>query len=215
MTTSTLERADEKVAAELALDGIISAYLYYLEYDGGTTVRNQAIYEFYDRPDAVVDKENLILQLVTNAHVGGDDPIPYTENPAMVMMRRKSYLIVAAANAADIDSSNPIQFVCQDAAGNQNDGSHTFQDVRFSTITFGPNGADRLQIVACENLMQSMAGGGNLAAKEWEDFQFALQFDGVQATLLTFDSGGTNMGPPVPPPTFRAPALRTRLNALS
>jgi hypothetical protein len=211
MATDLRERADEasKVdALDPELDGIISAYLYYLEYDGGTTVVRQAIYEFYDHPGAVIDKDNLVLQLATNAHVGGNEPIPYTMNPQYFMMRRKSYLIIVAANAADIDRVNPIEFVGVDSDGNLNDGRHTFHDIRYGTIEFGQDPADRLQIVTCENHMQSKANRTNLLPKEWEDFTFTLQFDGIRAARFGPDSGGTNMGPPVPPPAFFAALLK-------
>ncbi|HEY5713270.1 MAG TPA: hypothetical protein VIT38_15350 [Allosphingosinicella sp.] len=203
MTTDTLERTDEvpKLAtSDLELEGIISAYLYYLDFGGGSTVVSEAIYEYYDRPGATVNRDNLVLQLATNAHTGGDDPIPYTTNHQYFMMRRKSWLIIVAANAPDIDDVNSIEFVGVDSQGRHNDGRHTFLNINYSAITFG---ATRLQIVTCENHMQSKANRRNLDPREWEDFQFTLQFDGAAARLLGPDSGGTNMGPPVPPPAFR------------
>jgi hypothetical protein len=203
MTTDTLERTDNapKIAArDLETDGIISAYLYYLDFNGGTEVAGETIYEFYDHPDAVIDKDRLALQLIANAHTGGNSPPPCSFNHLEVMLRRKSYLIIVAANAPAINQNNPITFSVKNVDGDTNNGNHTFERVIYYPLSLGPTQADNLQIITCENKMQSMENGGNLGRKEWEDFEFTLQFEGVAPLQLEYDSGGTNMGPPVPPP---------------
>jgi hypothetical protein len=81
--------------------------------------------------------------------------------------------------------------------------NHAFFDGReFPVIA----GTDRLSATACINHLYANEHQDDLAVLgDYQEFDIRLHYDrvrspGVTDDPLEFDSGGTNMGPPVPPP---------------
>jgi hypothetical protein len=85
--------------------------------------------------------------------------------------------------------------------------NHAFFDGREFPVTAG---ADRLSATACINHLYANEHRDDLAVPgDYQDFAIRLYYQPVSGVRVTdppleFDSGGTNMGPPVPPPV--APA---------
>lgn len=181
---------------EIDDDGIYALYLYYFSLAG--TVK---IYETWD-PANVLDPEVAIKALATNAAKNGNNPSFYTNDPSKMMMRRRSY-VAFAVHESDFDSGAATDL---DIEGwNHSDkpikSDHTFanpKSLRISTDTQPPV---PLLVVYCENWMISSKTQKKLKYKEGERFSFHLPFKPkAKKALRGPDSGGTNMGPPVPPP---------------
>lgn len=183
-------------------DRIYAVYLYYFESPGSVK-----IYEWWDPGNALDTPKKVrdrIETLVKNASGTKNYPPYYTNDPDIMMMRRRSYLAFSV-KSSDYDDGIPSYM---SVSGKNNFGekipsTHTFQEFDGFTVV---DGVKKHYVVYCKNLMASYFGG-KLRPKEAEEFRFRLPFTNRRSGgTREPDSGGTNMGPPVPPPERRKKA---------
>jgi hypothetical protein len=177
-------------------DTIHAAYVLYLDFSTGSPQPARRAYEYYDIGNSIGDVDACMMALAKNALDHGDNPRPYTRDFKYFVMNRVSYVFVVV-HGAKIDISDAKIFEGKDKNNTINDGTHTFLYQGYKEIDLG-DGRD-LDVVYYVNSMTAYAGKKRLKAKEWEDFRLKLKLHGGRE-ILGDDSGGTNMGPPVPPP---------------
>jgi hypothetical protein len=210
MKTTTPTKS-EKASLVNAGSGFYAVYLYYFTKDG-----KFRIYEWWDPEDDIDDQNDAkfrIMTLIGNAYYDKTDPDFYTDNYNFMIMRRKSYLVFAASVEYWKTSFNTIEASGKNQVGSDIDGYHTFYSSRPLADPSGKH-----LIFYCENHMMSSIpdasspNGAKLRNKEFETFTFKMLFaPRAEAVILTDpDPGGTNMGPPVPPPSGELyPPLRS------
>lgn len=171
---------------------IFSAYLYYFEPSAGSGTQ---FYEYFDIDEHIRDPMATIERLARNAFDNGKAPPPYCDGGQDFIMRRKSYLIFVVADDKHIPVKDEIRF---HSISHGNDGGHTFRPAGNFAVQAGVGPAAKvLNVIYCVNDMARWQGG-DLEYREFEDFSIELPFEGFAAKGP--GTGGTNMGPPVPPP---------------
>ncbi len=175
--------------------GLHAVYFYYLDRGG-----EWEVYEWWD-PGKPIDLESAIIHLADNAQGSKNNPPYYTKDLSLVRMRRQSY-VAFAVSAQDwtLGLSNEIKVTGNDDFGHPiSNGAYTFANTVTHPSLVGKPTAPLL-VVYFENAMMSVRGG-QLADREFETFRFELPFFAQRKKRVRApDSGGTNMGPPVPPP---------------
>jgi hypothetical protein len=168
-------------------------YFYYLTSNGGSYDTKHYYHTDGDNQPINHQKMHaLIEKLAANAAAGGSDPPQSGEGDKYVVWSRISYLaFVVDADDAEWDGE---AITVDPALGLPN---HTFFDGADLKVLV--NGKER-PAAWCINYMKD-ATGAELG--DWnEQFFIRLKIkSNVESTQLEYpDSGGTNMGPPVPPP---------------
>lgn len=131
-----------------------------------------------------------------------------------IVWRRKSYIAIFVDElnwklhklAATEDPA--VVFITELKNGKQGLENHTFFDAMDLDIEMPINGSadtDKRSAVVFINHMKADEAGNDLEAGPGQFFQFKMFFDvefsiGGKAITVIFDPGGTNIGPPPPPP---------------
>lgn len=200
-TTDETDVADLEVRT-LNLDdagGFHTIYLYYIR-EG----HNPRIYEYYNFKNSVLVAEQRIDELVMNALLDEDDPPVYTDEHEYMIMHRKSYLAFVFESKQPVTVTDPVIF--RDVDDPNNNGWHTFEYIN-KKATMVEKGGEKLYFYAIwyKNHLKRKPGGGDWGKdkvqKKWvgEQYNITLPFKAGER-LLDPGTGGTNMGPPVPPP---------------
>jgi hypothetical protein len=177
-----------------------SIYFYYIYKDAG--VYNVRHY-YFDNVVAVKrnDLKDIATNLANNARlpVSAQDPQPKGTGINDIEWKRKSYLIVLIDDPAyELAKHRAIEFHYWDGDG----GNHTFFDAKDLDVDLprqqGGPGTERVSAVACLNHMKKNKNGNDLEEHDRQTFYFVLH--PVLGPRIFPDDGGTNLGPPVPPP---------------
>jgi hypothetical protein len=168
-------------------------YFYYLYMSGGSySTRHYYYTDGRNQPIHHSSVKAIVAQLAANAARDGNSPPKYGVDGRYVVWSRISYIaFVVDENRVQWDGD---AITIDPVLGLPN---HSFYDGTDTTVTV--NGASR-PAAWCVNYMKD-AVGADLGDAD-EKYQFHLQI-GAGARILRPmfpDSGGTNMGPPVPPP---------------
>jgi hypothetical protein len=178
-----------------------SVYFYYLtRAANGSLVATPG---FFDNGNAELTyrelKERAAL-LVADARNGEIEPPPDDcDGPARCWTRR-SWLLYVLDDPGLQFRHHPIEVW---PAPPNRAYNHAFFDGREFPVTVGP---DRLSATACINHLYANEHRDDLEVPgDYQDFDLRVYYEPVTGRPLTddplyFDSGGTNMGPPVPPP---------------
>jgi hypothetical protein len=172
----------------------------YLYYRCGGEWR---VYEWHDFYNHIDDPIAQITKLALNAHQKGSDPPCFAVNPKpdQMMMRRRGYLVFVVGDkewAWNPQVKTEIVVVKTDSTSYPCPTAKSFdKHISFEIAT----SVGKLLVIFCENSMQSLNDHAktDLGPFEPEDFIFKLPFQ-EKASGREPDAGGTNMGPPVPPP---------------
>lgn len=199
--SGTLPATRPRVRADLG-DGMEyhAAYLYYLRFDqeeGDPTVR---AYEYFNIKKAITNPESVMRKLARNAYFDRSSPPCYARSVDGLFRRRKGYVGFAIdSQYHDISDENAITLKLDDG----DPADHTFLNPKYVSVPSGvPGDLTEISVVYFENEMRRRPGSepGDLDIKESEDFR--IHFTSKRGRVVE-DSGGTNMGPPVPPPNRR------------
>jgi hypothetical protein len=182
-----------------------SIYYYHISFDnnGVRTVRN---YYYSAGKDKIHYDEvpQIVRFLALNAR--NDDYVPPSHGSDMGdVWRRKSYLVVLLDHPTMKLNAGGALVVKTDGAGFPN---HTFFDAQDLDIDVSPSGNGRTlrSAICCKNHMKRNDAGDDLkkpsnGTVDSQEFEFRLYYSGRSRLVFDFyDSGGTNNGPPAPPP---------------
>jgi hypothetical protein len=182
----------------LDLPEAFAAYYYFIDLDNNAIVP----YEYFNIGHKIVDLDLLVKTLSQNHVAEGVCPPPYCKNTFDMFWRRIGYLVFAT-DAPGVLNETAIRF---SEVGTGKDGDHTFHYIGPSEVTVQVEGVDQkiYAVVFFNEMMKRkslLSKSRPLKAKESESFKFQFPFDRHKPRID--DSGGTNMGPPVPPPGRR------------
>lgn len=180
---------------------IYTIYLYYFPEKGKTRM-----YEWWDYTEKITfdDLKDKMKDIAKGAFKNNKD-LPYIDDRNCMIMRRKSYVVfVVNKKYWQAPASYSIDITGTNYHGQAITGKHTFGDkINDFEANLGFLGlSDKHVIIYCENLIASSTGEP-WEKGEREEFSFKLPFQGLAREGRGPDSGGTNMGPPVPPPSGR------------
>ena len=166
-------------------------YFYYLTPDETGTDYQVEVY-YYDHGEKISQGDVLnsqLAMLVDNARNKWPPRQPCGWDFDDLRWRRTSYFVIAVDD--NVSTLKAIEF-------EGNTPNHTFLDGGYSSVA----GAS---LAWCVNYMKMDDKGKKLEAGT-QHFRFRLTgVRGVQRTDWSYDGGsGTNMGPPVPPPSRRS-----------
>jgi hypothetical protein len=157
---------------------------------------------YYERESRIGSIKNVIRKLALNARA--DDAVPPLCGDSVTSFpwRRKSYIVfLIDSPVLRLVPGDAIQFYTVGGSPE----NHTFFDAEdFDDIdlaTPDDPGAPTVSAVCFINHMKRAADGIDLDVGEMQHFHFRLNYGPRARGRSRFpDSGGTNMGPPVPPP---------------
>jgi hypothetical protein len=199
MTDAGKEKTNNQATGngESAVKDLYAAYLYYFQFREGED-RPYAVREYeYFNTKHKMDLKQKLKELCVNASADGDNPPRYSEEPGHMMMRRKSYVIFAVEGKG---KSFPNKDAVLFTSLNEGDAKKTFE----GEIVFQHVGVANMSVAVYENTMKCSSSGNELDDMKHENFSFHLNLNGRDKPLRPRgDSGGTNMGGPVPPPGGR------------
>lgn len=135
-----------------------------------------------------------IARLTSNARQNGSNPKPIGKSLNDVPWWRISYLVVALEDPTGFDADNAVEITRDDGSANGHP-NHCFFDGGDGSITV-PGEAD-IQAMWTVNYMKNKSGKDIPKGKV---HKFIFRFNPARGRPFYPDSGGTNMGPPVPPP---------------
>jgi hypothetical protein len=179
-------------------------YLYYLKYaddgSGGSNLTDEIIFEVFDSDYAINSPRSRISTEVAALYSDSLKGIQY-ENHDQLVMRRKSYVVFVIQGDFEIDDKGVFKFSGRDKHGNSIPYNHTFQNFQFFDVQIydRDNNSATVKVAYFENHMMSASTGKALGKLEYEDFTIIPPLKGRQL-LGDPGTGGTNMGPPIPPP---------------
>lgn len=181
---------------------VSAIYFYYLKERGGGKFVAQAYY--YDHGDTPIRAEQfdgIVKRLTENAILDTDMPPKMAYDFDGAKWRRKSWLVVVLEDEdSAFDRYDPIVF---DENNSDYDVNYSFGDGEL-IVTRPEIKGETLQLngLRAINHMKRNEKGDPLLDGEKAKYKFRLNFSNSRrAHLLNYqDSGGTNMGPPVPPP---------------
>ena len=195
-------------------DGIYCIYLYYLSIKRNGDKELTAHYFLYY--DHIVSLEEKVVSFIDDiAKYRKRHPSCYGTTFSDIRRRRVSYFVVVIEDDRDfvLAAREPLSFednIVEDNSGYDGKGRHTFDDFgRFVTPITRSNRTKTLQVVFCtNNLRRKPDSEHTLRDREQENFRIRLHFVSsnrigrlADDSNYYSDSGGTNMGPPVPPPS--------------
>jgi hypothetical protein len=208
--SSPTEKSETRAEEAQVSGSIYCIYFYYLHFPAEADEPDRAdIYEAFDIDDAIEDQAELmsrIKRLTLNAITNGKNPPRYAESIKDLNMDRQSYYVVVADSPdKKFAAAGGIKFEGKNHNDKVTDGTHTFGNELYLEydVTLA-DGTKRDLTGACYvNILHGKKDNGNserLKKGEWECFKIDLKFQNKRLRLVD-DSGGTNMGPPVPPPS--------------
>lgn len=121
-----------------------------------------------------------------------------------ICWRRRSWLLYVLGDPALQFVQNPMRFETE--AGTNLAYNHAFMDGREFPVDL--DSGERLSATACINHMYANEHQDDLEVLgDYQEFDIRLSYNRMRGGWiasgpLEYDSGGTNMGPPVPPPTY-------------
>jgi hypothetical protein len=170
-----------------------SIYFYYMTLDPVEIKRY-----YFDNLGPIGNIDDLIKFLTVNARNGRDLP-PQISDTAK--MRRQSYLVLLL----DSDTERLVggeAIVFYDGAGMYKDNFAFFDgEDKIIDLATIPGRAELRSAVLCANHMFRDDQYNELWDDEVHPYRFKIRY-GTRLPVLEVDSGGTNMGPPVPPPVL-------------
>jgi hypothetical protein len=194
-------------------------YLYYLKV-GRTTnkAKDTSAHYYFNGEDPIDDIRDCITTLASRIHENGlVDPTCHGTKTSDLICRRVSYFVIVVYDERG-RKLNEDSLVFEDKIveddSQDNKGKHTFLPVEYFEVDI-LGSTNKLQVVYCKNsLLSKKHVGKKLGDDEREYFRHHLSFaNGARIILASAgflkplfgddDSGGTNMGPPVPPPAGR------------
>ncbi|PSJ38895.1 hypothetical protein [Allosphingosinicella deserti] len=171
-----------------------AAYFFYYR-KGIDNVYDIAPYEYYDIYHPF-DRREIAQKLFLNAAKDERDPPRFSSSHRKMKMERKSYYIVARDDGADFEGE-PITFT---KIGGRS-ANYTFKNgEKFSIELILDDRPKKINFACYENHL-CKENGEDLEDYAYENFSVQVNFVGGRLRLLE-DSGGTNMGGPVPPPSL-------------
>lgn len=183
-----------------------SIYYYHIGFarDGTRSVRNY----YYSAGDDKIHYDevpDIVRFLALNARKNDYVPPSHGSNMGDVW-RRKSYLVVLLDHPTmKLNEGGALVVKTNRAGGFPN---HTFFDAQDLDIDVSPSGNGRTlrSAICCKNHMKRNDAGDDLkkpsgGTVDSQKFYFTLYYSGPSRLVFDFyDSGGTNNGPPAPPP---------------
>lgn len=203
-----------------------SMYFYYVRVNSnGTLEVSHYFYENFDAsgtsqpiPRDEASLETLLQTLAENARPNGaKNPPQIGSNFVGIEWRRKSYVAIFVDelnwSLHKFQNEDPgVVFITDPKEGKTGLENHTFFDALDLEVTMpisrprpgGPTQDQRSAIVFM-NHMKADDAGNDLGVGGGQFFQFRMFFDvkfadGTAGMTVIFDPGGTNLGPPAPPP---------------
>ncbi len=174
---------------------VYAAYFYFISFEDKTAL-DIAPYEYFNTKIPILDINNLVRNLSKNHLEEGTFPPRYSDGTEHMFWRRVSYLIFAT-DKAGVLNAGAVKFKPRRGSS----AMHTIDLSGPFEVTAHANGADRtIYALVFRNHMIRRDTTRRLKAGEREAFKFIFGFDRRDPIE---DSGGTNMGPPVPPPSRR------------
>jgi hypothetical protein len=178
---------------------VYAIYFYHVKITGGGALDVTAYHHCQYSP---LNRQTLVLavtEMARNARTKDFAWPPCGKGFNAIPRRRKGYFAVVL--------DDPAEKLAEDGAIAFYDGSgkpsrHNFSDAFNFEVDVGPPGSPggRLSAVVCLNRMKSKKSDGDLAKGEAEDFQLELFYGSKKRRGPPYEDGGTNQGPPVPPP---------------
>ena len=183
-----------------------SIYFYYIGEKVGTNPRPVRHYFYIHGRDRILDTpvnpqlEEIVRSLARNARSNGNNPPQFGADWNYMVWNHKSYLVVLIDDpSVQFETGNGIEF----NPSNNGTPNHSFFDARNFGVPLIYQGQTRLApAVCCINHMKRNEDGDDLGDYP-EFFHFVLHTSPQLEELRRLDvedSGGTNMGPPAPPP---------------
>lgn len=176
-------------------------YLYYLKFGTtGTKPKSITVHYFFDPASNILIEDKIRDLALSIYKLGVRDPTCYGDSFSDMVRRRKGYFVIVVEDERNrklsmLTFDDRIDFDFKP----ENFGKHTFEKPKYMEVkTTSVN----LQIAYCFNRMKSKKLSRydkDLEVGERENFGYSLQFDNEKGAGYS-DSGGTNLGPPVPPP---------------
>ena len=178
--------------------GYCTAYFYYVNANDNPTTK---VYEYFDISSPIGDVQTLTLSLLGNALNDGSSPPCYSNNVDDLVRHRKGFIIIAKDGEA-FPHDDPIEFIVTASSDPHATGlgyphRYSFEhNMTYSVVVSGRT----VGITIYNDELQNCSGHGDLGRHEWEEFRIGPLPVGAEIMDLYGDSGGTNMGPPAPPP---------------
>lgn len=196
-----MTRSKRSAQSSRTVKEYFTAYVYYLRYDEqGTLVATRA-YEYFDIKKKINQPEAKIRQLARNAYFDRDNPPCYATSVDGLFRRRKGYVAFVIDSAYHhVSSENDVVLTMLDGSV-----ATAFSNPRYLEFSTNiPGNQVTVPTVYFENEMSKAGANGpeDLCEKEHQDFSLRINRGGGRGFRVE-DSGGTNMGPPVPPPGRR------------
>jgi hypothetical protein len=181
----------------------VSIYLYYIQLQPRVE-RAYYYFDFYEKPFTEAELMDELTELVANAFHNGTTPPSIGSTLSDLKWRRKGHVVIAVdAGGAYVDPGTPLTLKGKATRGD-NDGTHTFGGVKYAKVSVHIDAANtkEIEIIYSYNDMQSYGASPprDLIEGETETFELTVTPKSGPVALWVPDSGGTNMGPPVPPP---------------
>ena len=178
----------------------LRVYFYYFTdpTTGSEPIPKVYVYDHY-RPLWNRQKvEEIVEDLTVNAATGGNQPEQVAEGFDAVPWTKISLVAIVMDNPLwQFISGKAIFF--EEREGRE--GNHSFFDAFDFDVPFEADGAGRLASALCFTNHMVDAYGNDLAHGQREKFKYTLCVRNRQSlATIDIDPGGTNLGPPVPPP---------------
>lgn len=156
---------------------------------------------YFERESRISNIRNVIRDLGINARAGDSVPPQCGDNFDSFPWRRKSYIVILIDSpTVRLNRGEAIEFFVRDGST----PNHSFFDADdFHDINLATSNDTRPYIVSAVCFINHMArapDGVDLDPGEDQFFHFRLKYTPPPPGFRWPDSGGTNMGPPVPPP---------------
>lgn len=186
-------------------------YLYYLRFTRTNSRPSSITAHYYFNPDPANPITQAFIEQTAREiySSGAAHPTCYGTSFDDLVRRRKSYFAVVVELDDDSEINGQVSlkldyvFIPQVS---HRDAAHTFKRPRHFAVNVGTK---TIKGVYYENLIERATGIGHfgLAEDHWYHLKFTRKdlrlFDETENNFN--DSGGTNMGPPVPPPAHLPP----------
>ncbi|HLL30000.1 MAG TPA: hypothetical protein VK403_03285 [Allosphingosinicella sp.] len=166
-------------------------YFYYMTTTDDAAMRH---YYYTHGGNTIQDAEveGIIQKLTANARANGSNPPQCGEGERYIVWSRKSYIAVVIDDSAVTFEADHAVSVHPETA------NHTFFDGWTGKVNM-PSGPSPIAAFYCINHMKLNQNGEDLD-EDVQSFAFRMHVVGAAQPRQFPDSGGTNMGPPVPPP---------------
>jgi hypothetical protein len=142
---------------------------------------------------------DIVTALSTNAKKDENDQIPPPDGSGLnfIVWRKKSYIVFVVDDPAVVLSKKAAFNIGSSVGGTPNHSFFDAWDMPDIDLSEQGDGSRMASAVCCINHMKANDAGDDLGSTA-QRFRFRLHPDPRHP--LYPDSGGTNMGPPVPPP---------------